>query len=370
VSEDDKSQAMTQSENQTGPLGQDRNEPESETKPTKIETSKDKQGVAATAERPPTSMVRQERHGSPLIALVLAMALIVFLGILYLVIFYNDKIPYLGNSLDESLNRTIRYHSEQLPEVTDWRENLQIEQTVWIDELSHLESGDPKAPSFKRKRDNLIYLADSFYKDEPRFEQARNTYIEVLVEPRVEHENEVNLHPAELLRRIGYCSLRLGDLDTAISYLTKALDKLEQERKSSGKIKEPGIYNWSRDNLAEAYIRKNNLTEGQKIIDARLKDIELTSPDTCIEPHLVVNVALAKEKEGKLPESVKYFEQALACLETENKNRGVIKGSLNDNDRNLARILKEYSRILRKAGRNPEAWSAMDRAVTILDNSP
>lgn len=312
----------------------------------------------------------QERQGHLLIALVLAMGLTVFLGILYLVVFYNEKIPYLGRNLDDSLDRTIRYHSERLPQINDWRQNLQIEQTVWIDELSRLESGDPKSTTFKRKRDNLIYLADSFYKDEPRFEQARNAYIEALVEPMVEHENGVKLHPAELLRRIGYCSLRLGDLDTAVSYLSKALNNLEQERKSSGKFKEPGIYNWSRDNLAEAYIRQNNLAAGQKIIDARLKDIELTSPDTCIEPHLVVNVALTKEKEGKMSESVKYFEQALACFETENKNRGVIKGSLNDNDRNLARVLKEYSRVLRKVGRHPEAWSAMDRAVTILDNSP
>lgn len=362
MSEDDKSQSdtlsNTQSKEQVEQLRQE-----------KLEPSPKESRVAADPAKS-KSTATQERQGDLLIALVLAMGLTVFLGILYLVVFYNEKIPYLGKNLDESLDRTIRYHSEHLPQVNDWRQNLQIEQTVWIDELSHLESGDPKSTTFKRKRDNLIYLADSFYKDEPRFEQARNAYIEALVEPRVQHENEVKLHPAELLRRIGYCSLRLGDLEAAVSYLSKAVSQLEQERKSLGKFKEPAIYNWSRDNLAEAYIRQNNLTEGQKIIDARLKDIELTSPDNCIEPHLVVNVALAKEKEGKLPESVKYFEQALACLETENTNRGVIKGSLNDNDRNLARLLKEYSRVLRKVGRQSEAWTAMDRAVNILDNSP
>lgn len=309
------------------------------------------------------------RPGNPLVGVLLCALGLVFIGILYLVVF-KQNIPYLGGSLDSYLDRTLRYRPDGSPVVADWRENLLIEQTVWIDELARMASGDNRAKPYKLKRDYLLFLADSFYRDEPKFSQAANSYIAALVEPKVPHENAITTPDGELTRRVGYCYMRLGKYEQAESYLRKALNLVQNDLKSDGKPKDPGFLNWAMENLAETLIRSGKLEEGKALIDQRLKSIDLKDAINSVEAHLVFNNALLLEKQGRSAEADRYYLRTIELFEQEDALRGVVVGSPNDNSRNLARVLKEYARFLRAQKRFPEAWEKMSRALTILDNSP
>lgn len=309
------------------------------------------------------------RPGNPLVGVLLCLLGLVLIGILYLVVF-KQNIPYLGGSLDSYLDRTLRYKPDGSPVVEDWRENLLIEQTVWIDELARMASGDSRAKPYKLKRDYLLFLADSFYRDEPKFSQAAYAYIAALVEPKVPHENAITTPDGELTRRVGYCYMRLGKYDKAETYLRKAQSLVQSDLKSDGKPKDPGFLSWTVENLTETLIRAGKLEEGKALIDQRLKSIELKDAINSVEAHLVFNCALLLDKQGRFAEADKYYLRTIELFEQEDALRGVIVGSPNDNSRNLARVLKEYARFLRAQKRFPEAWEKMSRALTILDNSP
>ncbi|HMW88379.1 MAG TPA: tetratricopeptide repeat protein [Candidatus Obscuribacter sp.] len=309
------------------------------------------------------------RPGNPLVGVLLSVLGLVFIGILYLIVF-KQNIPYLGGSLDSYLDRTLRYKPDGAPVVADWRENLLIEQTVWIDELARMASGDSRAKPYKLKRDYLLFLADSFYRDEPKFSQAAYSYIAALVEPKVPHENAINTSDGELTRRVGYCYMRLGKFEQAETYLRRALKLAQNDLKADGKPKEPGVVNWALENLTETLIRSGKLEDAKALIDQRLKSIDLQDAIYSVEAHLVFNYALLLDKQGRLAEADKYYQRTIELFEQEDALRGVIVGSANDNNRNLARVLKDYARFLRAQKRFPEAWDKMSRALTILDNSP
>ncbi len=86
---------------------------------------------------------------------------------------------------------------------------------------------------------------------------------------------------------------------------------------------------------------------------------------------MLFNIALAKEKEGNLPQSEKFYKLAIKQSGSDDLARGVgMPDTVLDNDRQLARVLMNYSHMLRLAHRNDEAIATMRRAMCIYDNPP
>jgi len=272
--------------------------------------------------------------------------------------------------LDQVLERTVRYPRTGSLESKDWRRDMLTEQTIWTDELTRVNLGTSDAKPYGRRRQFLLYLGDSYYRDEPRFDQARAVYINATLEPKSKSKQDFDIEESELQRRIGYCSLRLGDYEIAEKYLKSALALCDLAKAAPGKPNVNGNLNAALDNLTEVYARQGKISEAQAIIDRRLKAIDLKDPSLCVEPHLIFNVALIKEKAGDFVEAEKYYQKTISQFRDDGTARGIIVFSDNDNDRNLARALREYARFLRTQNRPDESFESMKQAFMVLDRAP
>jgi len=284
----------------------------------------------------------------------------------------DQDIPYLLEPLEKHLDAHLRYKAPHSPEHKDWRSDYATEQFIWRNELSKIMLGAPDAKPIENKRDFLLYLGDSFFKDEPHFEEAKTSYLTATATKRIPHEKAYDYSDDELWRRIGYCDIRLGLYDEAEIWLKKAMDINEAAAK--GKPRElvlANTYNRILENSAENYARKGQPQLAENIVKMRLKEMGQPEPDFCIEVPVVYDLALAKQAEGNLKQAEHFYEIAIKlCNDADAKRGGVVPETITDNNRDLARVLMDYSHLLRQMHRNDEAIAAMRRALIICDNPP
>lgn len=346
-------------------------------------SEKEQQLKSNLADKPAQPAATVKKRANILLAGLYAIIGVICIAALALVIFRSES-PNFRSALDQAssvlegkaalvdqaLEKTVRYPRAGSLESKDWRRDMLTEQTIWTDEVTRVNMGTSDAKPCGRRRQFLLYLADSYYRDEPRFDQARAAYINATLEPKSTNKQDFDIQESELLRRIGYCSLRLGDWAMAEKYLKDALAICDVVKDAPGKAALTGNLNATLDNLAEVYARQGKLDEAQAIIDRRLKAIDLKDPSSCVEPHLLFNVALIKEKRNDFVEAEKYYQKTISQFRDEGSARGVIAYSSNDNDRNLARVLREYARFLRAQNRPDESFESMKQAFAMLDRAP
>lgn len=335
------------------------------------------------ADKPAQPVATLKKKANILLAGLYAIIGVIFIGAIALVVFRSES-PNFRSALDQAasalegkavavdqvLERTLRYPRTGSLESNDWRRDMLTEQTIWTDELTRVNMGTSDAKPYSRRRQFLLYLGDSYYRDEPHFDQARAVYINATLEPKSKSKQDFDIQESELLRRIGYCSLRLGDYEIGEKYLKSALALCEVAKDASGKPTLVGNLNATLDNLAEVYARQGKIGEAKAIIDRRLKAIDLKDPSFCVEPHLLFNVALVKERSGDFVEAEKYYQKTISQFRDECTSRGILAYSDKDNDRNLARALREYARFLRTQNRPDDSFESMKQAFAVLDRAP
>lgn len=283
----------------------------------------------------------------------------------------DQDVPYLLEPLEKHLDKTIRYKPPHTTENKDWRKDFADEQFIWRNELSKMMLGAQDAKPIEFKRDFLLYLGDSFFRDEPNFAEAKAAYLTAAETNRIPHEKVYDFGDDELWRRIAYCDIRLGFYDEADKWLKKAmLFNQEASAKEKPDVLRSNTRNRILDNLAENYARMGQTKAAEEQIGIRLKEMGQADPDSCIEIPVVFNLALTKQIEGDYKKSEHFYKQAIKVCSEEDVKRGVVPESPNDNNRALARVLMEYSHLLRLMHRNDEAIAAMRRALVIYDNAP
>jgi tetratricopeptide (TPR) repeat protein len=283
----------------------------------------------------------------------------------------DQDVPYLLEPLEKHLDANLRYKPPLTVEHKDWRSDFVTEQLIWTNEISKIMLGAVDAKPIENKRDFMLYLADSYFKDEPHFEEAKAAYLTASATPRIAHLNAYDYSDDELWRRLGYCDMRLGHYDEAETWLKKAL-KINED---AAKIKPDQVLKNTRskilDNLAENYSRKGEPREAEETINMRLHEMSLADASKCVEIPVLFNLALAKEKEGDLGQAESFYKLAIKqCGVEDLKRGGVVAESADDNNRSLARVLMSYSHLLRLLHRNDEAVASMRRALCIYDNPP
>ncbi len=347
----------------------------SSTAPEAVQSSTESSTVPATEPassapfaNPPLPPVSGKR-GHPLILLLLAVA-----GTLVVIVIgcniFDKELPYFLVNLDPLLDQSLRYKPANAITSKDWRNELLVEQNIWVSEVNKIRLGQATAKPDMFKRDYLFYLADSYFRDDPHFMEAKAAYLAGNNEPRVPHTPGYDLSDGELAKKIGYCCLRLGQFTEAEQYLHKAIKIAEQNKNPKLAIESAGAINYCTDLLIECAIRQNHLAEAESLLKERMKRISLTDLNHCVENYLLFNNALLLEKKGDAADAEIFYQKALAQEALDDKNRGVVVGSLNDNNRMLAYILREYSRFLRSQKKVAEAYAMMDRACIIGNNNP
>jgi hypothetical protein len=215
----------------------------------------------------------------------------------------DQDIPYLLEPLEKQLDTHLRYKAPRLDERKDWRSDFATEQFIWRNEISRIMLGNPEAKPIENKRDYLLYLADSYFKDEPHFEEAKASYLTATVTKRIPHENAYDYSDDELWRRIAYCDIRLGLYDEAETWLKKAL-KINED---AAKLKPDTILTDRRnrilDNLAENYSRKGQPKLAEELVNQRLREMSQPDIDNCVEVSVLYDMALAKQNEGDLKQA-------------------------------------------------------------------
>ncbi|MBK9770936.1 MAG: hypothetical protein IPP57_08955 [Candidatus Obscuribacter sp.] len=345
--------------------------------------NKGEQVKSNLADKPAQPVATSKKKANILLAGLYAIIGVIFIGAIALVVFRSESPNFRSaldqaasvlegkaGALDQVLERTVRYPRTGSLESKDWRRDMLTEQTIWTDELTRVNLGTSDAKPYGRRRQFLLYLGDSYYRDEPRFDQARAVYINATLEPKSGSKQDFDIEESELQRRIGYCSLRLGDFEIAEKYLKSALALCDLAKAAPGKPNVNGNLNAALDNLTEVYARQGKISEAQAIINRRLKAIDLKDPSFCVEPHLLFNVALIKEKAGDFVGAEKYYQKTISQFRDDGTARGTIAFSDNDNDRNLARALREYARFLRTQNRPDESFESMKQAFMVLDRAP
>jgi tetratricopeptide (TPR) repeat protein len=188
---------------------------------------------------------------------------------------------------------------------------------------------------------------------------------------RIAHANSFDYGDDELWRRIAYCDIRLGFYDEAEAWLKRALKLNEDAAKVRPDISLTGTRNRILDNMAENYSRKGQPKLAEELVQQRLREMSQPYVEQCVEVSVLYNLALAKEKAGDLAQSEHFYKLAMQRCESERPGKTVVvPESIYDNDRTLARVLMNYSHMLRLAHRNDEAIAAMRRALCIYDNPP
>jgi len=317
---------------------------------------------------PPLPPASGER-GHPLILLLLAVA-----GTLVVIVvacnIFDKELPYFLVNLDPLLDQTVRYRPANAPLSKDWRNELLVEQNIWVNEVNKIKLGQATAKPDMFKRDFLFYLADSYYRDEPHFMEAKAAYMAGSNELRVPHTPGYDISDIDLAKKIGYCCLRLGQYSEAEQYLRKAVKLADENKNPASKAVCAGVANYCLDLLTECAIRQNHLAEADVLFKERLKRISLTDLNNSVERYMLFNNALLLEKKGDMVNAEIFYKKAMEQEALDDKNRGVIVNAPNDNNRMLAYILREYSRFLRSQKRPAEAYTMMDRACSISNNAP
>lgn len=274
--------------------------------------------------------------------------------------------------LEKQLDARIRYKRPSSVESKDWRNDLFTEQSVWTNEVSKMILGRPEAKPIEFKRDYLLYLGDSYFKDEPHYAEAKAAYLIANATPRLKHANAYDMGDDELWRRIGYCDTRLGFYDEAETWLKKAEKLNADAAKTSDDASLTGTRSRILDNLAENYARKGQPKKGEELVQLRLREMKQKDIDQCVEPSVLYAMALIKENEGDLKAAEHFYKLGIDVITADEGRRGVtiIPQSTNDCNRGLARLLMSYSHMLRMAHRNDEAIAVMTRALCIYDNPP
>ncbi|MBS1997179.1 MAG: tetratricopeptide repeat protein, partial [Cyanobacteria bacterium SZAS LIN-2] len=283
----------------------------------------------------------------------------------------DQDIPYLLGPIEKQLDAHVRYKRPSPLEQKDWRNDFVVEQNIWTNEVSKIILGRPDAKPIEFKRDYLLYLGDSYFKDEPKFAEAKAAYLTANATPRIAHANGYDYGDDELWRRLGYCDTRLGFYGEAENWLKKALKFNEEAAKTNHDVSLKGTHSRILDNLAENYIRMGQPKKAEELIQQRLRDMSQPDPKQCVEVPVLLNYALLKEREGDLRTSEVFYKLAITQCEKDDAAKGpVVPQSINDNNRTLARVLMNYSHMLRLAHRNDEAIATMTRALCIYDNPP
>jgi tetratricopeptide (TPR) repeat protein len=281
----------------------------------------------------------------------------------------DQNVPYLLEPIEKHLDANLRYKTANALENKDWRHDLAVEQAIWTNEISKMMIGRPDAKPIENKRDYLLFLADSYFKDEPHFSEAKAAYLAANATPRVPHARAYDYSDAELARRIGFCDMRLGFYDEAESWLKKALVSIEADKNLKTDLSVIGSRNRIYDNMAENYARKGQPKLADEFLNRRLKAIQLKDAEDSIESPLLYVAALIKEQKGDFKAADALFVKAIErCSAEDDRHTPIVPESLQDNNRSLARILMSYSHLLRKMHRNPEAIATMRRALVIYDN--
>ncbi len=317
----------------------------------------------------PASSAAPAKHGNPFVLGLVAVAGAVVVTIITCDIF-DQKLPDFLQPFEPSLDKHIRYGLGYGTGAKDWRNELLIEQTIWSSEVNKIRLGQNNAKPEMYKRDYLFYLADSYYRDEPHFVEAKAAYLAGRAEPLVPHKPGYDIGPSELASKIGYSAMRSGSYAEAVKYLKEAIAICDGDKEPSRQMENGGRSNFCLDVLTECEIRQNHLAEAQKIINERLKRIKLPGIEGTVEWYLLFNNAMLQEKLGKYSEAEAYYKKAVVQHEQDDKNRGALPSSSKDNNRMLAYVLREYARFLRTQKRASESYDLMDRAVGIMNNAP
>lgn len=309
------------------------------------------------------------KHGNLLVLGLMAVAGALVVTVVTCDIF-DQKLPDFLQPFEPALEKHIRYGLGYGTGSKDWRNELLIEQAIWSSEVNKIRLGQNNAKPEMYKRDYLFYLADSYYRDEPHFLEAKAAYLAGRAEPVVPHKPGYDIEPSELACKIGYSAMRCGSYAEAEKYLKEAIATSDADKEPNRKMVNGGRANFCLDALAECAIRQNQLAEAQSLIKQRLKRIELSSVEGSVEWYLLFNQAMLQEKLGKFSEAEFYYKKAIAQHEQDDKNRGALPNSSKDNNRMLAYVLREYARFLRTQKRGSESFELMDRAVGIMNNAP
>lgn len=338
--------------------------PEAESK-AETETAAKPGKVEAPAEIPAAAA----QNASPLVGILIGTVGIATVCALTFIVYY-DKVPYYLGGLDTVLDAKVRYQTSNTTPVRDWRKDFLEEQALWTNEISKIKLGSTGAKPVAFKRDYLLFLGDSYYRDEPHYMEARAAYMAAMEEPRLPHDRPYDLSDAELNLRIGYCALRLTLFQESKEYLEKALQLLEADKNPKDKIARDGAISRTLDAMTECAIRSGRFADAEALLKRRLTMIRITEPKQAIEPPILFNYALLYAAQGNQKEAEEFFKLAIECSETEDRDRGVIKGSPNDNSRRHAYILREYAKLLRQQKRTDESYAAMQRALFLVNNAP
>ncbi|CAN5148162.1 hypothetical protein BH11CYA1_BH11CYA1_28430 [soil metagenome] len=283
---------------------------------------------------------------------------------------FDKKLPDFLHPFEPAFEQHIRYGIGYSTGAKDWRNELLVEQAIWTNEVNKIRLAQSNAKPDFNKRDYLFYLADSYYRDEPHYKEAKAAYLAGKAEPYIPHEHGYNIPPSELALKIGNSAMRSGSYDEAAKYLKETLALCDSDKEPSRLMMNGGRANLCLDILTECEIRRNHLVEAQNIINERLKRIKIPNIEFTIEPYLLFNNALLLEKQGKSAEAEQFYKKTIEQYEQEDKNRGAVPSGAKDNNRMLAYVLREYARFLRSQNRPSESYDLMDRAVSIMNSSP
>lgn len=325
--------------------------------------------VAAVAAAPVSAAPVSAKRGNPLVLALIALGGVVVVTAITCDIF-EKKLPDFLQPFEPAFEKHIRYGLGYSTGAKDWRNELLVEQAIWSSEVNKIRLADNNAKPQMFKRDFLFYLADSYNRDEPHYSEAKAAYLAGRAEPYIAHKPGYNIEPSELAMKIGNAAMRCASYDEAEKYLKEAVDICDSDKDPERKMVNGGRANYCLDVLTECEIRRNHLTEAQKIINERLRRIKLSDIDGTVESYLLFNNAMLLEKQGKLPEAESFYKKAVTQLEQDDKNRDVVPGSVRDNNRMLAYVLREYARFLRSQARSSESYDLMDRAVSIMNHAP
>lgn len=319
---------------------------------------------------PPPAPKNKALRGSPFLGIIFGTIGIFTVCGLGLLIFVPENIPYVLTGVDSALDSKIRYQTTNSVAVKDWHKDLQDEQIMWTNEISKIKLGTSGAKPLASKRDFLLFLADAYYRDQPHYMEAKAAYMAAMQEPKLPHEHAYEITDGELHQRIGFCALRMRFYNEAEEQLQQALACAEAITDPKLKLQHDAGITLALDSLTECYIREGKLDKAEALLKRRLESIQQTNPKNSIEVSLLFNFALLREAQGNLKEAEEFFNLALANNENEDRQRGVVKDSPNDNSRKKAYILREYARLLRKEHRPDEAIALMQRAIFLSSNAP
>lgn len=325
------------------------------------------QKTAAEATPDGKEVVVAKKPGNLLVAITLGLVGTSVVAGLTILMFFPG--PYPLGKLDQFLDKKVRY-SEKVAKKENWREALVEEQQLWLDSVNKLKFGHPDARPEAMKRDMLLFLADSYFRDPTKPEQARSTYMVALVEPVMPHKDAYNLDDALILERMALCSVALREPQEAEGYFLRAL-KFNSAREAKA-MKDPLVKDASnrlQDELAYLYLKNSQFdkNKARQIVKDRLSKLGLSDIQNCVEIGLLNNVALLALSDGDLKLARRAFELALNVLSKEGIAAGVVPNQSGDNDRRLAKLLIDYATLLRKEHKSEEAFQAMERAYFILD---